>query len=1250
MLDFKKNAIAAGVALAAVVSAIGANDKSVSFDVIASCVAFEDASGRMVGLSSSDGRPVAYEFINIYPVLSSAGDKEGRETEDQTVSSSVNARERQYRCVNPKLPGLEIVKTYRPCNGGVRRTVEFRRTDSVTNTVYVQLSTECRFHPDFKKDAWHFGTGYMGPIKPFPQDGQTRPGNEYRQSSKGLVFTHPVGNAGSFAHFRTCINGTTVFPWWHSTIGHYREYGDRLWYTKDGYRMCLGTLDVRPGKPASYTDQFTFFDGNFQSFFDKVFATDPDFAAELRSLPPPPAWLQDIGAIISQHYEDNIRFFAEMLDDCEFLGTSSPCGDWADYDLNDGGIAGYDGGYITRDELKAFMDRMKRVSPRFHPDIYHITISAGARTAVRRRHPEWFRTYDREGTVDSLFPAQADNFQSMYVFPELRTWLVDTLMDFERQMGGDTCYIDEYQMTNTIDWERDRVTTDADAAKFMRQFKLRCHKEGLLAFANGSANPYADLNFYENPHEIEPKRWRDWAGIGWTQSMMNSLFGSMRRSAPLYWTAKADYANRILALGWVPAPMVYTGFPYVHYVRATHQLGNMWPIDVRYTPDWRADAKTQIESYSMVRVGTKDVLISFINRGNEADVPVSVDLGTLGYAPDTRINIWKQRPDLEIAQNGPHFSNAELRRFWREDGAIRGATLYAPELVYSGCATGILGQVLSRLGTDRMEQLFVTASPASLFAYDDLPLNFYVTTRKGSRVSGDKVHLDRKADILLADKDHVFTDVKADGRNVPVRSVNIGGCAHALVTLEAGDWALSYSKVPRRSGEPLPALPSPGVSVRQTLVRPVSTTFMYPASNAIVTVGRKIGDVTLLRKAEMTTKCEQNYYLQTNIPPAIAKADDRNLVLAAGTTRRQAVTRRLEAFAGFEFSGLKKAKLRFAHTFNDAFTIRLKHTYPWGAGDSSQHFAGIVVDYRVNGKYVKRVNLFTGLFHPKSVVVNPATWGKGAKPDSCRELGNWIEEKPERTFALDFAEFAPEGWDGTLFLSLGEARLQPGRMMTLEMLSLNDTEGAEVLHPMEFANLRDCPAPVNSKPLKTAPKSMKEILPDEWTAWTKLPGRFSKTREGRAKYDTKVYLSHDYQYLYFGVVAEDDRGAVIGQRSVVQNDHMEYVIVRPDGAVFQLVADARGLLNLYVDNKAASVPAKTVCRASRIRGGSWYQFVAIPMEALKLDLQKRSATVRANVCRVRRGLHGEFTSWAPVGNKGFTSKDEAGELVLDFNW
>ena len=53
--------------------------------------------------------------------------------------------------------------------------------------------------------------------------------------------------------------------------------------------MGLGTFGLYPGKTVSVTEHFTLFDGNLFTFFDEVFAKDPDYAAELKSIPPPPA-------------------------------------------------------------------------------------------------------------------------------------------------------------------------------------------------------------------------------------------------------------------------------------------------------------------------------------------------------------------------------------------------------------------------------------------------------------------------------------------------------------------------------------------------------------------------------------------------------------------------------------------------------------------------------------------------------------------------------------------------------------------------------------------------------------------------------------------------------------------------------------------------------------------------------------------------------------------------------------------------
>ena len=81
------------------------------------------------------------------------------------------------------------------------------------------------------------------------------------------------------------INENVVFPWFHSTIGHYREYADRLWYLPDGYRMGLGTLDLQPGKAISVTDFLRPFPGDLYSFFEEVFAKDQEVMAEIDSIP-----------------------------------------------------------------------------------------------------------------------------------------------------------------------------------------------------------------------------------------------------------------------------------------------------------------------------------------------------------------------------------------------------------------------------------------------------------------------------------------------------------------------------------------------------------------------------------------------------------------------------------------------------------------------------------------------------------------------------------------------------------------------------------------------------------------------------------------------------------------------------------------------------------------------------------------------------------------------------------------------------
>ena len=1215
---------------------------------------FDGETGAIGTFAAADGREIASAFGNRYTLMSKSGDSEAVEREDVVVAKTEADGETVFVCTNPKLPGLTVTKRYRRENGGLRRTLAFLNSDGETK--YVTPFTECRFAPSFQKDVWHLGAGYIGPYKPFPQVKTPRSVNEFRQSSKGLVFIHPDGKRGDFAHYRTKIDETVVLPWWHSTIGHYREYHDRLWYLPDGYRMGLGTFGLYKGKPVSVTEQFTAFDGGMFAFFDGVFAKDPDFAAELKAIPPPPAWIGDMFANVDDLNVDEVRWLSEMTDDGSLLLHLGPslgtCYSWGDYRVKDGFITS-SGGRATATEVKEHVDAMKAISPRVHVSIYNIIISTSYFTGVLREHPEWYRTLDRDGNRDSLFPGLSLNWQTMFCYPECRDWYVDMLSGFARDLGLDTIYIDETQMTNTIDWERDRVTRDDDTVKFWRKLVKRFHGGKIMFFANGSGNPYADLNYMESPHELAPARWRDWAGVGWGIGLMNRLRPG-QRTVLLYWTPNVDYANRVLALGWIPRTH-FNAFNDLPVMRAVYQSGNLLPIDAKYTPDWKTDAAVEVESHSVKREKAKDALLSFINRARTpADIPVKVDLGSLGFGKGERVNVWKMNIDfMRAGASTPELlSDKELKSNWRGKGIVKGARVTEPELVHSGRAEGEFAQSIGNLGTDKMEQFLVTASPLSFFAVDDLPLNYLYTENKYGKIDGNTVALAKRADVLLADRDFDFTGVTANGKPAKTRRVAVGGLSGTLVTLEPGEWTLAWKESPRKADAVEKAQLPVSAGGLFTHVAPPRRTY-EPERSELKSVNVVRDGVRVSRAGVYVGKVDVSNCLQTNVPVSSAAADPDKLVLAAGTSRREAMVGSLENFAGFEMSGARQIRCRYTHTFGDAPAIILGHVAEGEQRDAThlrnpadKVFTGLVIDYRVNGTYVKRVAISTGLYSPLNTILTPP-WGKAGKADETLDAGEWIDEAAERVFSLDVAKFAPGGWDGTAFLSLGTSRIKCGRAVKLEFLAFNDMKAADFVTPFSNAEARKAPPPLTSKALKSKPKSLREIDAADWKEWAKID-RFVKVGTGRLKADAVAYVAHDYEYLYVAVEAsEPNRNPQLAQTAPEQNEHVEVLVRRPDNVTYQVIGDAKGQFAHYRDRKPSQATEKVVCRGEIVKGKGWRVFFALPIDALKFDMQRTPVVVRYAITRIRRNPL-EYSGSAPLG--GFFEYADYGTLILDFNW
>ena len=305
-----------------------------------------------------------HSFENRYLLMEKGqSDVTALEREDVVARRVDGAGFTSFVCTNPKMPDVTVTKRYvvDEGRGSVRRTLSF--ANAASKSRYVTPYVDCTFATGFKTNLWHLGAGYIGPYKPYPDVKAPFVVNDYKQSSKGLVLIHPengLANAGRYnlSHYRVKIDDQVVWPWWHSAIGRYREYHDRLWYLPNGYRMGLGTFGLYPGKPISITDQFNAFDGNLFTFFDGIFAADAEIAAELKTIPSAPKWFDDVfncGSGGNHEYETD--WYLQMLDEGHLMPRHWGSFSWGEY-VAELGLRGTQGGYITGKEFAEYMARI----------------------------------------------------------------------------------------------------------------------------------------------------------------------------------------------------------------------------------------------------------------------------------------------------------------------------------------------------------------------------------------------------------------------------------------------------------------------------------------------------------------------------------------------------------------------------------------------------------------------------------------------------------------------------------------------------------------------------------------------------------------------------------------------------------------------------------------------------------------------------------------------------------------------------
>ncbi len=1259
----------------------------------------DDTTGAV---SVRTGQTPVASLRNYYQLMAKSGDLKSDETKDKVAGKRISKKEIILTCVNAGLPELRIIKRYWIENNGLRRELTFLNAGHEKR--YIIPFTESTFQQEFRERSYYFGAGYLGPFIPAPRVGALTRVDKYVQTSKGMVLVNADPKLGSFTNYRVKINDEVVYPWWQSSIGRYREYDDRLYYTPRGWRMSLGCLDLNPnGGSIRYTDAIVYFPGDLFTFFSDVYGKDREVQNAIAAIEPVAPETGNILCTITGAGNGTLKFIAEMLDEGEILINSTLLGTWFDYKLPEK-IIGASGGWFTPDELQRFSQSYRDISPRIKTGQYGITVSVTPNAAVFKEHREWFRIFNREGKKDPLFPGLRENYQSMMNKPEVREYSAATLVEMAERLGNRFVYVDEAQQNNTINWQQNELIRDDHLVLYWKLLRQKSRAKNMFLFFNGSGQPFADINFMENARMMSPANWREYAGI----ALGLELFDQYRkhtRISPLYWhlTRDNDYSNRILALGWVPTLQYSEAGNNLRAVRACFETGNTDPVNVKYTPDWKSDPRTEVESYAGRRLDSSDVIMSFINRAQTtSDIPVKIDLSTLGFRQDERINIWSM-PVRRFGEDVPDYflSNREYREIYRKHG-WNGGTIGAPQLIYSGNAAGALEYTIRNCKPDHMTQFIATRSPLALYTVNDLGMSYFYTSFHDVKIDGSKVHNPRrKVEILLADKDLVFTDITVNNAKTEVRDVDIGGLVFQCVTLPQGDFEIQYKTTPRTPTSSIPfkvalsgsqieadkdglyvlehqgrsiytgqapiAIPEQhpggeytvrraGTANPQTLILPPGKgtsvkqddlSITHPEQKNTEKVNAASGNVTITQQSTYVSDWVDAFELQRDIPPYIVSADAAVKTLIAGTSHREKpgfTTLILKTYAGFELNGARLIRLRLANTFYANPTLANTHvTYNYK--DPSLDFAGLVIDYRVNGKYAKRVDLSAGLYDSK--LRNPLPpWGCARPQDQHFDLGPLVDTAPEQTFSLNLEQFAPPDWDGTAYLSVGVNRVYPNRHFSLEILEFNNPGSGDFIRV--FDGKSGTPDPLNLMKLARPPKSLKSIDPAEWRNWAKIDHlQKLKVTPNPLTQPTLGYLAYDNQYLYVGISAGETQRKVLAEEKydIWKNDVIELYFVRPDGHLLQLLGDVRGQQRGNLDLKTAAPTDGMVVQTQVKQGKGFDIFMAIPWKLLQIQLAEPGIELKFNLCRTRQGSAPEFSTWGPADRR-YAEPDSFGKIIL----
>ncbi|MBE6366385.1 MAG: hypothetical protein E7052_00545 [Lentisphaerae bacterium] len=1154
---------------------------------------FSSDNGSLLAVKDKRSGNLAVQGVeNHYFLKSRSGDAESYEKFDEVLSCKTTEKQLHFTCINDKLPDITIEKIYSLENDRLRRKTIFHNHNK-QNTAFITPRTRVRFSKDFYDDAFYLGSGYIGPLMKTPGISAPQQERSFLQTTKGMLIYHD-GSKGSFAQYRTHLNGKFVFPWWQSAIATYQEKENALFYQPDGWEMALGTIDILPGKTFTVEDTFVFFNGNWHAFLTDIYPNDPVVSKVLKSFKPGPAWLADVKVNLSTASITDYKKLSLLIDEGEviaMLGNVST-GSWGDYHF-DSPKPGFYGGSVSAEDIKAISKEIKRISPAFRLGIYNWVNSAMGDSDVVKMHPEFFMFKNRNMQEKSLFPGNYKiNYPVMINRPDAAAFMLDNFRSLIDTFDFDYIYLDETKTVSLIDWQRNDLMRDDHWADFWMGMHKLGQEKNVLMFGNGRGNPYHELNYIEARNQLAPSFWRKFCGM----AMAVATFVNHRPGARvdlLYWNPEMDYITRVLANGFIPT-INFLRYQQIPYITANYELGKSSIYDLEYTPDWKYDPKTELESYAICRDLGKEVILSLINRSRQNSVKVEVNTGKL---PEN-LTVWAYRVNKYIDEPFKYgFGEKERKSNYRTSGWREGV-ITRPELLFAGKNPGKIALKLDNFAKDEFVQIVFSNTSAGSYSVNDLVCNYFLSGTRQLHIGndGNDVLVESTADkaeviVFQAPGNYLVNGRKvlakpicfggklysvlqvAKGKSV-IRKVDTTDCESGAFTAEYKNGKLEYSgngyvciydrnNVLLYCGTrpQLPTYHSSGKLLITSLDGKNQSIFNVPCgkpspamlvkapamNNAKLNINKypkavRRNGALITSSVTYTSRWRNDSGMQPLLEPFTATADEESLTATAGTTSR-ILNFTGAATAGFLLDKVQKVEIALSHTFHEASGLSGKHTHRYQR--KSGEFAGIMLDYEIGGNKFVRKALSIGVLNYQHT--NPGNHPYGAEKPTrdVYMLGEWCDDRKAKNFTLDLQKLAPENWTGKVYISAATGFVAPDRRITIQLVRFNAAVQAPEVEPVSLAAF----VKAAKNPRKESAACLQEKVDFARVISKPLPQKFYKL--GLAGYSDAIKiaaLASDREYIYAAVEVSEAKNL----------NQVEFWLIGSNKKIWQFIAYSDG--------------------------------------------------------------------------------------------